>query len=306
MCPISQGTLAFRAVSALTRTLMKAILRSLLIAAACTLFAGCFQIERVVNVKPDGSGTITETVIIPKAIIAQMKAMTDSFGKGLGADGAQPTTPAKSPGEPDEAKLKEQASKMGEGVTFVSAKKAATASGEGFTAIFAFTDISKVKLDQNPSDAVPSPGPGVQVNPKAPPEIITFQFTKAKPSQLIVNMPAFKPGKDAEKKEAKPKADEFPGGEEMAMAMMKEMFKDMRMTLAIEVNGKIVKTDADNVAGNRVTLMDMDFNKLLANPEKFKALSKAEPKGLEEAKALMKGIDGIKFETKPKVSIAFQ
>ena len=284
---------------------MKAILRSLLIAAACTLFAGCFQIERVVNVKQDGSGTITETVIIPKAIIAQMKQMTDAF-KSVGADGAQPATPVKSPGDPDEAKLKEQASKMGEGVTFQSAKKVSTATGEGFAAIFTFTDISKVKLDQNPSDAVPSAGPGMDVKSKGPPEIITFQFTKGKSSQLIVNMPAFKPAADAGKKDKEPKADGFPGGEDMAMAMMKEMFKDMRMTLAIEINGKIVKTDADNVTGNRITLMDMDFNKLLANPEKFKALSKAEPKGLEEAKVLMKGIDGIKFETKPKVTIAFQ
>ena len=50
----------------------------------------------------------------------------------------------------------------------------------------------------------------------------------------------------------------------------------------------------------------MDFNKLMANPAKFKALSKADPKTIEETKALVKGIDGIKVETKPSVSIQFQ
>jgi hypothetical protein len=60
------------------------------------------------------------------------------------------------------------------------------------------------------------------------------------------------------------------------------------------------------VAGNRTTLMEMDFNKIMANPAKFKELSKANPKTVEETKALVKGIDGIKVETKPAVSIQFQ
>ena len=50
----------------------------------------------------------------------------------------------------------------------------------------------------------------------------------------------------------------------------------------------------------------MDFNKLLADPEKFKKLAKENPKTLQESKALMKGIDGIKVETAPEVRIKFQ
>jgi hypothetical protein len=289
---------------------MKPFFRTLLFATVCTFLTGCFQIERVVSVKPDGSGTLTETIIIPKAMLAQMKEMTEgfakSFGDAAGPGGAAAPAPApKSPADPDEAKLREQASKMGEGVTFVSAKKVATANGEGYAATYAFTDINKLKLNQDLSDSVPGGSPGIDVQ-ESKPEIIAFQFTKAKPSQLTITMPVATSAEQEEKKdEAKPD-ESFPGGEEMAMTMMKEMFKDMRVTLAVEVVGKLVKTDAENVAGNRVTLMDMDFNKLLANPEKFKAMSKANPKSFEEAKKVMKGIDGIKFETKQKVAISFQ
>jgi hypothetical protein len=55
-----------------------------------------------------------------------------------------------------------------------------------------------------------------------------------------------------------------------------------------------------------VTLMELDFNKVLANPEKFKMLSQAQPKTIEETKALVKGIDGIKAEAQPVVTVKFQ
>ncbi len=59
-------------------------------------------------------------------------------------------------------------------------------------------------------------------------------------------------------------------------------------------------------ASSRVTLMEMDFNKLLTDPEKFKKLAKENPKTLQESKALMKGLDGVKIETAPEVRIKFQ
>src|SRR4030095_2202273 len=130
---------------------------------------------------------------------------------------------------------------------------------------------------------------------------------KGKVAELIVKNPSTerKPGADKSKPE-KPAGADAPGGEEMAMMMMQQMFKDMKVVVAVEVAGKVVKTNADNVKGNRVTMMEMDFNKVMANPAKFKELSKANPKTVEETKALGKGIEGIKVEARPSVSIQFQ
>jgi hypothetical protein len=311
---------------------MKSPLRVLSALAVAVLFAGCFQSEVVVSVKPDGSGTVTETMLMSKAMADQMKQMAEGFAKGFSdsadeaakkADpGAKVTTETSAKGFDlmDEKKLKEAASKMGNGVTYVSTKKISNAKGEGYVATYAFTDINQLRIDQDRSDALPDAGglggPGGPGAPGAPggaekkkekSEPITFQFKKGKVAELIIKNPQGAPDAKPDKSKAeKPAAEDTPGGEEMAMAMMQQMFKDMKLVVAVEVAGKIVKTDAEYVAGNRATLMEMDFGKLMANPEKFKQISKANPKTVEETKALVKGVEGIKVESKPSVSIQFQ
>jgi hypothetical protein len=300
---------------------MNAPLRILSAIIIAILFAGCFQSEIVVSVKPDGSGTVTETMLMSKAMVEQMKQMTEGFAKGFSdaaSDAAKDSDPNAKVTKPepsaapkgfdllDEKKLKEAAAKMGTGVTFVSAKKLSTDKGEGYVATYAFTDINQLRIDENRSDAMPNPGgPGGQPKKEEKSEPITFQFKKGKVAELIVKNPApdATPGKQ---KADKPAEADAPGGEEMAMMMMQQMFKDMKLTVAVEVVGKVVKTNAEHVAGNRATLMEMEFNKLMANPAKFKELSKANPKTIEETKALVKGVEGIKVESKPSVSIQFQ
>lgn len=297
---------------------MNAPLRVLSAILAALLLAGCFQSEIVISVKPDGSGTVTETMLMSKTMVDQMKQMVDGFGKGFGEAAKEAGSNAKGTAEVatsskgfdllDEKKLKEAAAKMGEGVTFVSAKKHSTDKGEGYIAKYAFTDINKLRIDENRSDALPQGG-GLDAEPKkdTKAEPITFQFKKGKVAELIIKNPATGAEAEVDKtKTEEPAKEETPGGEEMAMMMMQQMFKDMKLTVAVEVAGKIVKTDAEHVAGSRVTLLEMDFNKLMANPAKFKELSKANPKTIEETKALVKGIDGVKAETKPSVSVQFQ
>jgi hypothetical protein len=258
----------------------------------CLFLAGCLDVEKTVTVKPDGSGTVIETVVLSKAVLEQMKGMAAAFG-GKGDDAMKGFDLS------DEKKAKEEAGKMGEGVTFVSAKKVSTEKGEGATVTFTFKDINKLKIDQNPSSSAPKTPGGAAGGPSKV-EPITFAFTKGAPAQLTVRMP--KPALD---KKAKP-APDAAGMEEMAMQMAQQMFKDMRIRIAIAVAGKIVETNAEYHDDSRVTLMEMDFNKLLANPEKMKALSKANPQSLEEMKALVKGLDGVKVETAPEVKVKFQ
>jgi hypothetical protein len=80
----------------------------------------------------------------------------------------------------------------------------------------------------------------------------------------------------------------------------------MKITVALEVQGAITETNAQYRDGSRVTLMEMDFNKLLANPEKFKQLVKQNPQSLQESKTLLKGLDGVKIESAPEVTVKFE
>lgn len=264
----------------------------------------CIQVDKLVKLKPDGSGTVEETVVMSKEMVAQMKQMSaglSAFGGEKPADGA--AAPAFS--LMDEKKLRAAAEKMGEGVTFVSAKPVTTATGEGFTAIYAFTDISKLKVSQDMGDNLPQQGgSGVNVRSKSDSDPVTFQFAKGSPAMLTINTAQPKEADLA--KAQKNQAAKPEGGEEMATMMMQQMLKDMKMSLVVEFAGAISQTNAEHVNGSRVTLMEMDFNKLLADPVKFKELSRAQPKTIQDARALMKGVDGIKAETQPKVTVKFQ
>ncbi len=264
-----------------------------LIFAALTVMlglTGCLQMEQIVKLKPDGSGTVEETVVLSKAGLAAMEQMVGAIGGDKKTEGGSAM-----PDLYDEAKIKAAAAKMGDGVTFVSAERIDGERGKGFKAVYAFTDVNKLKLDQNPGDALPdSGGPKPAANKKEP---ILFQFDKGSPAQLTLKMPA---------PEFKAKEPQPEGMEDMAMQMMKQMFKDMHISMAVEVEGTISETNAEYRDGSRVTLMDMDFNKVMADPEKFKALAKANPQSLQEAKTLIKGLDGVKIETAPEVKIKFQ
>jgi hypothetical protein len=61
----------------------------------------------------------------------------------------------------------------------------------------------------------------------------------------------------------------------------------------------VVKTNAPYVNGSRITLMQMDFDKLLENEAALQKLQQTtDPK-------LLKDIPGLKIVTDPKVTIEF-
>jgi len=268
-------------------------LRLLFIAAfSVVCLSGCLQIEKIVKLKPDGSGTIEETLTMSKETAARLKEMAASFGKPAGGKKGA----AADSGLLNEKKLREEADTMGAGVKFVSAKKIDTDKLQGFTAVFSFADINKLKLDQNPGSALSTVGgakggPGQSKN-----EPLLFHFTKGSPAELDITMPE-------SKMPPKPQSDD---AQAMAMQAMQQIFKDMKITIAFEFQGSITETNAEYREGSRVTLMEMDFNKLLANPEKFKDLAKGNPQSLQESKGLLKGLPGVKIETAPEITVKFE
>ena len=275
---------------------------------------GCIQVDTVVKLKPDGSGTIEETVLMSKEFVKQMEMMVTQMAAELGAEEKEGET-AKGFDMFNEDELKEKASALGEGVTYVSGKKVVTGEAEGFHATYAFTDINKLKLNQNPSDKAPSeaggPAPGAKGEKK---ELIMFQFTKGPPATLIVKMPSQKPAdkpavteKPAVSEEPEPEEDEGMEEQDAAAAeMMKQMFKGMKIAIAIEVEGSIVETNATHREGSRVTLMEIDFGKLIADVEKFEKFAERQPETIEEVKSLMKDLPGIKVELNEQVMIKFK
>lgn len=253
---------------------IRALLAGLFALTLLFTLTGCFQAEQVINVKPDGSGTVVVTIKMSKESLAQMKAL------GGGDANADPVADMMKPEETDK-----MAKKFGEGVTFVKAEPFAEGNYSGKRATFSFTDITKLKADMNMG---PDAGEDEDKEP------IKFEFTKGSPATLVIHSPV------------KVKKDEKPDDpqEEAQMAAAAGMMKDMRITIAVNVEGTIVSTDAENKEGTRITFVDLPVGEAMKDFKRFKAIDKAQD--WTSAAKLMKEIPGAKVESKSAVKVQFK
>lgn len=273
--------------------------RHLFVIPALFSLAGCIDVETVVRVRPDGSGVVEERMLMSEEL-AKLAAQMQSLGGDKTQGGPQLFK---------REELEARTAGMGSGVSLLSVEPLAVDKRQGYKAVFAFQDVNTLRLNQNPSDKAPSgtgmgnPGSELREEP------LTFAFKPGPTPELLIRSAARQPD-EAGQETAPPEAHKSGGpqdeaGAEMAMAMMKEMFKDLRITVAVEVEGRIIETNASFREGSRVTLMELDFGKLLENADKFKAFAERNPKSLADAKALMKDLPGIKAELSPEVRIRF-
>lgn len=261
-------------------------------ALVATLCTGCIRSATVITVKADGSGTVEQTMLVNLGL---MKGM-------LGGLGGQ-STPA--PGALNEADLTRTAARMGEGVTYVSAEPLKSPDGfEGTKALYAFTDVTKLRVDQDPNLSGSTTG-GISTPPKNSTPV-TFGFaTAGGVNTLTVSL------KDEPKPAGDGKTPAPTGGPDMdnpqMMEMMRSMFKGFKVSIDVVVDGAIVKTNADHVAGSRVTLLEMDMETLLKDDAKLKELQKVLGPGasVSELKPYLKDVQGLKIND-PVVTIAFK
>jgi hypothetical protein len=260
------------------------------------LLGGCFSDHTSMKVNADGSGTITVTTQMKSAAIKQMKEMAKAFG---GEN-------AKEPELFSEKDAREKASKMGEGVEFVSAKPVKGKDSEGQTVTYSFKDITKLKLNEM-SDPPGGGGAGGFKAQAKKGDPITFKFAKQANGNSLVTI--VNPAKDLkpETPSDPPSPTPAPAGDvpEEQLAMMKEMMGGLHVTIEMEVAGKLVKTNSPHVKGQTVTILEMDFDKIMGDMAKFKKLAQVQPKSIEEAKALMKDFPGVKINLEPETTIEF-
>jgi PBP1b-binding outer membrane lipoprotein LpoB len=260
-------------------------------------FAGCVNVDTTVKVNRDGSGQIIEKIGMSKEMLVQMEQMMSI------AAGASGEAEKKQKSELFSKETFEKgANKLGEGVSFVSMSETEDGNMKYCEVVYAFSDINNVTLDQNQGNRISSP---MKQQKKAEQEPIKFSFSKGLVlSSLRVQIPEKKVD---ESKPAQTSQEEIPPEmEEAQLKMMGQMFKGMHFVMKIECNGKIIKTNAANVDGNTITLLDIDFEKLLSDSGKLKELSKKKPEGIAELQEVLKGVEGIKFEPQKDITVQFK
>jgi hypothetical protein len=266
---------------------MKQPFVALLLTASCAIVsAGCLRATTVVELRPDGGGTILQEI----GLTAQAAAMIKGFSSQNQQGGAKPP----------ELFTEEQARKAADsmGVRFVSGEPFTANGMEGYRSRYAFDDITKVSLNTDQGAAqLTSP----DAKPKEPP--FTFAFDKKGASsvltinladqtkgggKLLPDLPgAGANGKEADKAQAA-----------QALAMMKMMMSGLFVDISLNVNGKILNSSAPH-EGSRVTLAQIDFDKLMADPASIEKLQAA-----SDLSSLAK-IPGLKMLNSPKTTIEF-
>ncbi len=250
---------------------MKKLIAMVGAAALALLTTSCLQQHTTLSLNKDGSGTITESTTIGADMLAMM-----------GAAGGEGQDPLAQMVEQAKAKSAQTAAKMGEGVSVKEIKPINQGGKKGWITVYEFKDINKVKYAFGQ-------GMGDDEGGKQK-ENIDISY---KDGVLTINN-KFEPGD-------KPKNDE--AIDENGLAMAQQMMGDMHISLSLEFPGGIAETNAKHVDGNKVTLMDMPFGKLIADQAKFKAFMKADPQSMAEANELLNGIDGVKVETAEKITV---
>ena len=253
---------------------MKRLLFAIALLVSCS---ACMRSSTLITLRADGSGTIDqETGINPQALagltaMAGDKEHGDEIGDVF-----------------NEKKAREEAEKMG--VRFVSGAPIDTPALKGYHAKYAFDDIKALKVRmQNAA------GPEARTDGRKP---FDFDFAKGLTSSTItLNLP-----QDA-RKPTLPGLGGRGGDPEQSkqmMAMIRPMLAGLYVEIALAVDGRIVKTNAPYVTGNKITLVQLDMDQMLANEAAFAKLQEATDA------ASLKNIPGLKVTTEPTVTIEFR
>jgi hypothetical protein len=249
------------------------------------LASGCLRSTTVISVKPDGSGTVVqETGVSPQAL-AMLQGMAGSSAE---------------PGKmPPQLFGEEQARKAAEtmGIQFVSGEPMKTAQMEGYRARFAFDDVRKLrmKMNQDPTKnaATTSGGDspfGFDFERRGSSSVLTIVMPEKADGAAGMN-PINGLGVGGNKTD--------PQANQQAMQMMKVMMQGLFVDITLAVDGRIIKTNAPHVNGSQVTLMQIDFDKLLADEAALQKLQ-----GATDLKSLA-SVPGLKVIADRKVMVEF-
>lgn len=267
--------------------------RVLLAVVTSVALTGCINSTTLIKLKADGSGTIEQTTLMN---VAALKAMVPGADKEMGGTAV------------NKADLERTAARMGKGVRLVSAEPAKGAAGfEGSKAIFAFDDINQVQVQTGPSMSGSTSG-RMSAEPTSD-DPVRFTFTRGAGTSTLAIAFVDKPGAGtAASTPAGGKPEGMPDlSNPMMMGMIKSMFAGFKLNIDLEVDGSIVKTNAEYVNGPRLTLLEMDMDALLADEAKLKTLTdKLGPDtSLTALKPFLKDFKGIKIDG-PAIRVEFK
>jgi hypothetical protein len=250
----------------------------LLTAAMC---GGCFQMATVMKLKGDGSGTIEHRMLFTRQALAQLKQFAALGGGGQGID---PTS---------EQQARELAAALGPGVTYISSSPVSTSAGEGRDSVYAFADVSQLRVATQP--AAPG-GASIQAGGLSTAgDTLTFSLTRDPNGNAVlhINVPDSSLVSALSTNAAPPQQ----------MAMIRSLLAGARLSLGVEPDGALVRTNSSYVEGTRVTLLEVDLDQVLRDETLIARLQAA--KTPDDLKAAVKDVPGLKLTLEKEITVEF-
>ncbi|MDQ3171203.1 MAG: hypothetical protein M3Q55_13795 [Acidobacteriota bacterium] len=268
-------------------------LRFLALAVVAVLSTGCIRATYTLNLKPDGSGTIHQTMAMT-SVAKQQAGMVMGASQG----GSLMPTPEK---------LRAAAAQMGKGVRFVSSTPYNTGGFDGVTAVYAFDDIRTLSLSM---DKMMAAGMDSPIADKAPDAEVKLAFARqGNVTNLTLMLPPLPKPDDASRAAAEQAAKKSGMPASMppeAMAMMKQMLNGLLFEVALNIDGTIISTNAPYVAGNRILLLQLDGTELLKSNMNLGQLMGMSTTGMANIEETLRTTPGVKFVTLPELKISFR
>lgn len=263
------------------------------------LSSGCMQILQEVRVNRDGTGMMVETLKLPPMMAEFMEEFAQETSDLEGTEKEGTSRESLFP----EEQFRENAKEMGEGVEFVSREVKEFEGGMiGYEAIYSIADMDKFTLNPRTDEAT--------MGKPSTDTPITFVLSQGKSSSTLTikqHFPIEEESITEEENEAPPAQDELSEADAEEVAQFAGMMKGMRMQIIIECGDEIENTNAEWWSRNRIVLMDFDAEELLSHPEKLEMLNQMQQSlSKEDFDNLLKGIEGIKFDTSEEIKVTFR
>jgi len=225
------------------------------------LAAGC-EIDRVLTIKPDGSGQIHERFLASRESYEARNGeapekQPNAKDEKTGAATAMTIDPHLK--RPTAELSVKQAAAFGEGVEVISFKRIETPDMLGYEAVYEFSDVTKIHAD---AFLQGYGGAGASGEKPAPDDTSrNFQFTKGEVNELRL------PLKLARGKVENPgKSDEVTADPKQREGFAKAM-EHINIRTAIRVRGKIDETNSHFRKDNEVVVSEMNLKGLAADPK---------------------------------------
>ncbi len=244
---------------------------------------GCISSGVTVKVNKDGSGEIIQTFQIKRDFV------------GFLSMSEEPTDPNLI----DREALELTAQAMGEGVSLTKVEPMPENSAyAGYIAYFKFKDISAIKVSASPST---SPEAVNEENN----DWVSFKFEKGNTSKLTMYLSGMTDEDTEENYNAEDGEEMEASADEGLGDQLKEIYKDMHYWMKFEFNGKITDTNASFVDGSKITIFDMNFEKIVENDDLFKKVTNDDPGSMKEYKDEL-AIAGVFIDDQEEIVVSFK